>query len=61
MSAEKGMKAYQMLIAAEAEVRGNSLLGVGEDVQFCLRAKAAGHPIYVDFGLRAGHIGHRVF
>lgn len=61
MSAEKGMKAYQMLVAAQAEVRSQSMLGVGEDVQFCLRAKAAGHPIYVDFGLRAGHLGHKCY
>lgn len=61
MSAEKGIKAYEMLVTAEAETKSNSLLGVGEDVQFCLRAKAAGHPTYVDFGLRCGHIGHKVY
>jgi hypothetical protein len=32
-------------------------LGTGEDVAFCLRATAAGHPAYVDLGLRAGHLG----
>lgn len=61
MTAEKGMKAYEMLVSAEREAKNSSMLGVGEDVQFCLRAKAAGFPIYVDFGLRAGHIGHYVF
>lgn len=61
MSAEKGMQAYQMLVAAEAEGRSNSMLGVGEDVQFCLRAKAAGHTIFIDFGVRAGHLGHKCY
>lgn len=61
MSAEKGMKAYQMLIAAQSEVKSQSMLGVGEDVQFCLRAKAAGHSTFVDFGLRAGHLGHKCY
>lgn len=61
MTAEKGARALQMLVTAEAEAKSNSLLGVGEDVQFCLRAKAAGHPVYVDHGLRCGHIGHKVY
>lgn len=61
MTAEKGLKAYEMLVAAEAEVKSQSMLGVGEDVQFSLRAKAAGHPTYVDFGLRAGHLGHKCY
>jgi hypothetical protein len=38
-----------------------SSLGMGEDVQFCIRAQEAGHQPHVDMGLIAGHIGHCVF
>ena len=37
------------------------LLGVGEDVSFCLRAQAAGHVPHVDLGLRCGHVGNYVY
>lgn len=36
-------------------------LGMGEDVLFCHRAAAAGHPAHVDLGLLCGHIGHAVY
>jgi hypothetical protein len=37
--------------------RRNSNLGIGEDVQFCVRAKQAGHQPYVDMSLVCGHLG----
>lgn len=61
MTGEKAMLAYEMLEAAAADAKSNSKLGVGEDVQFCTRAKQAGHTTWVDFGLRVGHIGHKVY
>lgn len=57
MTAEKAVKAYQMLEAAAVDARTTSTLGIGEDVQLCTRAKAAGHQPYVDMGLLAGHLG----
>jgi hypothetical protein len=35
----------------------NSSLGMGEDVQFCVRAAQAGHQPFVDMGCLCGHIG----
>ena len=35
----------------------HSKLGMGEDVQFCIRAAQAGHQPYVDLGLFCGHVG----
>lgn len=61
MDGEKALKAYEMLEQASAEAKANSTLGMGEDVQFCIRAKQAGHQPFVDLGLLAGHIGHCVF
>lgn len=61
MTAEKGMKAYELLVSAERAAKHNSMLGIGEDVQACLRFKQAGFPVYVDHGLRAGHVGHKVY
>ena len=61
MTGEKAAKALAMLESAAAECRNVSTLGVGEDVQLCLRAASAGHPTYVDFGLRVGHIGCKVY
>lgn len=58
MTGEKAMRAYEMLEAAAADAKSNSKLGMGEDVTFCVRAKAAGHQPYVDMGLRCGHLGH---
>lgn len=61
MTGEKALKAFEMLESASADARVNSTLGIGEDVQFCTRARAAGHQPYVDMGLLAGHIGHFVY
>jgi hypothetical protein len=61
MTAEKGMRAYEMLIAAERESKNSSTLGMGEDVCFCVRARQSGHPAFLDMGLRVGHIGHFVY
>lgn len=61
MTGEKAMRAYEMLESAAADAKSNSKLGMGEDVTFCVRAKAAGHQPYVDMGLRVGHIGHKVY
>jgi hypothetical protein len=35
----------------------NSSMGMGEDVQFCIRATQAGHQAHVDLGCLCGHIG----
>lgn len=32
--------------------------GLGEDIAFCRRAKACGHKLYCEPGVRLGHIGH---
>jgi hypothetical protein len=61
MTAEKCMRAYEMVEAAEADAKANSSLAMGEDVQFCTRAKQAGHQPYVDFGCVCGHIGHHIY
>jgi hypothetical protein len=58
---EKGYAALKSLDDALALSRSENSLGVGEDVSFCLRAKAAGHTPYVDLGLICGHIGHCVY
>lgn len=57
ITAERGMRAYEMLIAAEREAKSHSTLGMGEDVCVCVRAKQAGHQPYVDMGLLCGHLG----
>jgi hypothetical protein len=61
MTGEKAAKAYEMLVRATSEAKAHSTLGMGEDVQFCTRAREAGHQPYVDFGLVLGHIGHCVY
>lgn len=61
MTGEKALKAYEMLESAAVDARSKSTLGVGEDVQFCLRAGEAGHQPYVDMGLLVGHLGHAVY
>lgn len=35
----------------------HSSMGMGEDVQFCVRATQAGHQPFVDLGLWNGHVG----
>lgn len=55
-----GEAAYQMMETLEkslAMAKHENTLGCGEDVAFALRATAAGHPCYVDLGLRCGHLG----
>lgn len=61
MTGEKALKAFHILEEGAATARSQSTLGVGEDVQFCLRAKEAGHQPYVDLGLVCGHIGQAVY
>src|SRR6185436_6984961 len=61
MTGEKAARAHSLLVNAQSEARANSCLGMGEDVAFCTRARAAGHTAYVDYGLVAGHIGHKVY
>ena len=61
MTGEKAMKAYEMLEAAATDARTSSTLGMGEDVQFCIRAAQAGHQPHVDFALRCGHIGWKIY
>lgn len=61
MTGEKCLKAYEMIEAASADAKNNSTLGIGEDVQFCTRAKQAGHQPFVDFGLCAGHVGSHIY
>lgn len=61
MTGEKAAKAYEYLVRASAEAASHSSLGMGEDVQFCTRARESGHQPYVDFGLVLGHIGHKVY
>jgi hypothetical protein len=39
----------------------HSKLGMGEDVQFCIRAAQAGHQAHVDLGLLCGHVGSYCF
>jgi hypothetical protein len=57
MTGEKAMRAYEMLESAMCEAKSNSSLAMGEDVQFCIRAKQAGHQPHVDLGLVCGHVG----
>lgn len=61
MSGEKCIKAYSMIEKACADAKHNSTLGMGEDVQFCVRAAQAGHQPYIDMGLVCGHIGTTVW
>lgn len=56
-----GQSAYTMLAELEKSIaiaKQENTLGYGEDVSFCMRAAAAGHPAFVDLGLRCGHLGH---
>jgi hypothetical protein len=61
MTGEKAARAHAILASTQAEARANSCLGMGEDVSFCIRASISGHQPYVDYGLVAGHIGHKVY
>lgn len=37
------------------------VLGVGEDLSFCLRAKAVGAKLYCDSSIKMGHVGFREY
>lgn len=37
------------------------ILGFGEDISFCLRAKDAGYKIYCDSRIKIGHVGNYTF
>lgn len=55
-----GEAAYEIISRLDKSLalsKQENPLGTGEDVAFCMRATAAGHPAYVDLGLRAGHLG----
>lgn len=54
-------KTHEMLHRARALSTANSRLGMGEDVQFCIRAAQCGHQPYIDLGLICGHIGSYCF
>lgn len=61
MTGEKALKALQMLESADSDARNKSTLGMGEDVQFSIRAAESGHQPHVDLGLVCGHVGHAVY
>lgn len=61
MTGEKCLKVFSMLDSAVANAKKNSSLGMGEDVQFCIRAAQAGHQPHVDLGCLCGHVGTCVF
>lgn len=61
MDGSKALKAYEILEGASAKARQSSGLSVGEDVIFSRRAREAGHEVFVDFGLLAGHSGFCVY
>ncbi len=50
-------KALEGVNAALALAAHENFLGFGEDVSFCMRAAAAGHPAHVDLGVICGHLG----
>lgn len=54
-------KAAETLREAQAKSAKNASLGMGEDVQFCIRAAQAGHQPHVDCGLLCGHQGSFIF
>jgi hypothetical protein len=58
MDGQKALRAYEMAEGMAAKSRQSSGLGVGEDVIFCRRAREAGHDVFVDLGLVAGHVGY---
>lgn len=61
MGGGNASEAAGMLDAALSLARFENPLSSGEDVSFCLRAKAAGHQPYVDMGLICGHLGQCVY
>lgn len=61
MDGELAYKVHQMVESGIADANASSSLGIGEDVQFCVRAKECGHQPHVDMGLVCGHIGHAIY
>lgn len=61
MDGNKAYKAMEGLEHVLAIARAENSLGMGEDVSFCIRARASGHTPHVDFGLVCGHVGSFVF
>ena len=57
MTGQKAMKAYEMAEAMSLQAKKESGLGTGEDVAFSRRARQAGHDVWVDFSIVAGHFG----
>lgn len=51
----------QILETGRHRAKIHSGLGMGEDVQVCVRATQAGHQPHVDLGLWCGHVGPAVF
>jgi hypothetical protein len=58
-------KVFEDIAKNEAGLNGaffHPLNGLaGEDVSFCARAKAAGHPIYIDLGIPTFHVGNKTY
>lgn len=61
MDGPKAFKAYEMVEGMMLKSRQSTNLGVGEDVIFCRRAREAGHEVFVDLGLVAGHVGYACY
>lgn len=54
-------KAKKLVETAKHVSSVHSTLGIGEDVQFCVRATQAGHQPHVDCGLVCGHMGQFIY
>ena len=52
----------EMLIAVQARFQAmfTPMLGVGEDLSFCWRARQCGYKLYADTNILLGHVGHQV-
>jgi hypothetical protein len=55
------VRAQQLISDASHRAKYHSGLGMGEDVQFCVRASQAGHQPHVDLGLICGHQGSFIY
>lgn len=61
-----GMAACMMntsVLRAIYEAKGpafSPIIGFGEDLSFCIRAKEVGYKIYCDSSIKVGHVGHIV-
>lgn len=51
------VQAMKTIAAAADKGKRHSSMGMGEDVQFCIRATQSGHQPHVDLGCMCGHIG----